>query len=139
MGQIRARMLLEKLESRAMLTTFVGFNDSLVRVINDTVGTVDVNVGMWSSDNKPAIAQTVTLTTTSVSAVPGVITRPSSNRSLSALVIPRCKCRSRSFPGRPRWALVRSRFRSRRLQARPRGNRNSSSSRTEPTPRRPIS
>jgi hypothetical protein len=72
MRSTRVRMLLENLESRALLTTYVAFDDMPVQVVSDKVGTVNVNVGLWSNDTSAPTAETVTLTTSGVTAVPGV-------------------------------------------------------------------
>jgi len=72
MRSTRARVLLENLENRALLTTYVGFNDDLVQVVSDKVGTVDVNVGLSSNNTSAPTAETVTLTTRGLTAVPGV-------------------------------------------------------------------
>jgi hypothetical protein len=72
MRSTSARMLLENLESRALLTTYAGFVINEPQVVSDKVGTVDVGVQVFSSDGSAPTAETVTLTTSPLTAVPGV-------------------------------------------------------------------
>jgi len=72
MRSTRARMLLENLESRALLTTNAGFALPEPQVVSDKVGTVDVYVQLFSSDASAPTPETVTLTTSALTAVPGV-------------------------------------------------------------------
>jgi hypothetical protein len=72
MRSTRARMLLENLESRALLTTSVGFVIPFPQVVSDKVGTVDVSFQVFSDNASAPTPETVTLTTNGLSAVPGV-------------------------------------------------------------------
>jgi len=72
MRSTRARMLLENLESRALLTTSADFALPEPQVVSDKVGTVDVYVQLFSNDASAPTAETVTLTTSGLTAVPGV-------------------------------------------------------------------
>jgi len=72
MRSTRARMLLENLESRALLTTSAGFCLPEPQVVSDKVGSVDVSVQLFSNDASAPTPETVTLTTSGLTAVPGV-------------------------------------------------------------------
>jgi hypothetical protein len=71
MRSTKARVVLENLENRALLTTTAMFEDSFAQVVNDKVGTVDASVGA-SSDSGDSTPVTVTLTTSGGTAVAGV-------------------------------------------------------------------
>ena len=72
MRSTRARMLLENLESRSLLTTYAGFVINEPQVVSDKVGTVDVPIQVFSSDASSPTAETVTVSTSPLTAVPGV-------------------------------------------------------------------
>jgi hypothetical protein len=72
MRSTRARMLLENLESRSLLTTSAGFVINEPQVVSDKVGTVDVPIQVFSSDASTPTAETVTVSTSALTAVPGV-------------------------------------------------------------------
>jgi hypothetical protein len=72
MRSIKAGMRLETLESRALLTTTVGFIDRFTQDVSDKVGTVDVSIGFLASDPKGSGPVTVTVSTGGGTAVPGV-------------------------------------------------------------------
>ncbi len=67
-----ARVVLENLERRSMLTASVGFFGPQVQVVNDKVGTVDVSAMLQNNNDISLPTQTVTLTTSGGTAVPGV-------------------------------------------------------------------
>jgi len=68
----RARVLLENLESRALLTTSAGFALPEPQVVSDEVGTVHVSVQLFSNNASAPTPEIVTLTTSALTAVPGV-------------------------------------------------------------------
>ena len=71
MRSIKARIGLENLETRALLTQTVQFLNSYTQVVNDKVGTVDVEISPGASNpGDPPV--TVTVGTVGGSAVPGV-------------------------------------------------------------------
>ena len=72
MRSTKSKLRVENLESRALLATYVGFNDAPVQVVSDQVGTVDVNVVLNINDPSDSAPETVTLTTGGGTAVPGV-------------------------------------------------------------------
>jgi hypothetical protein len=63
MRSTSARMRLENLETRALLTTRADFVFASSQVVSDKVGTVDVSVQLFSNDASALTAETVTITT----------------------------------------------------------------------------
>jgi hypothetical protein len=73
MRSTRAKVRLENLENRALLTTTMVLEDFPTQVVNDKVGTVDVHVGLSSDpSDSTSTPVTATLTTSGGTAVPGV-------------------------------------------------------------------
>jgi hypothetical protein len=71
MRSTKARIELENLENRALLTATAVLENPAPQVVNDKVGTVDVSVGSWADQGDTAPV-TVTFTTGGGTAVPGV-------------------------------------------------------------------